>query len=145
MESVVGSSPTWGTNFYYGDVMSILSWDKPKKLRTNEQHATMYASDGGPPGTYVPNMSDEDMEKWKAKLTGTRRGVPQVEIRKSFSNQMLIIVSLGGYSYKYYTPENTKDKNIHISLNGPLQMTFEDMQEMNAAIEEAKQFLQNLK
>lgn len=126
-------------------MMSILSWDKPAKLRSSEEHAAIYSSDGGPPGTYVPNMSEEDMGKWKAKLTGTKRGFPQIEIRKSFSNQMLIIVSLGGYSYKYYTPEKTKDKNIHISVNGPLQMTFEEMQEMNVAIEEAREFLQNLK
>lgn len=125
--------------------MAILSWDKPTKLRTSAEHAATYSADGAPPGTYVPNMSDEDMQKWKAKLTGTRRESPQVEIRKSFSNQMLIIVTLGGYSYKSYTPEETKDKNIHISVNGPLQMTFDDLQEMNAAIEEAKQFLLNLK
>lgn len=125
--------------------MSILSWDKPKKATSKEVHDANHVFDGGPVGGYVPNMSDEDMGKWKAKLTGTRRGHPQVEIRKTLGSQILLIVSLGGYTYKYYTPENTKDKNIHFSTNGPLQMTFADIHEMYGAIEEAKEYLQNLK
>ncbi len=89
-------------------------------------------------------------------------------------SQVLIIVNLGeGYNYKQYrahseryygktpadfTPgyitqaqineyaerDSTKGINIHMATNGPIQMTFEEMAEMTAAIEEAKQALESL-
>jgi len=127
--------------------MGILSWDKPKKAMSTEQWKSISA-DGAPPGVYVPNMSREDDLKWKAKLTGQRRGSPQVEIRRG---GMLIIVNLGGgYVYKYYKIEpdrwggSTKGVNIHVSMNGPQQMTFEVWDEMVQAVKEAREFLEAL-
>ena len=105
----------------------------------------------GPTGGYQPNMSDADAATWRAKETGMKSGFPQVEIRKSFkSAQCLIIVNLGkGYKYKSYEPVKgpnswgtpTRGINVHMSLNGPLQMTFKDVEEMQEAIQEAKDYL----
>lgn len=54
----------------------------------------MYSADGAPPGVYVPNMSDEDKEKWLAKVAYGKTDYPQAEIRKG--GGFVIIVSLNG-------------------------------------------------
>lgn len=180
--------------------MSILRWDKPKKIMTTEQWATHYGFEDGPVGGYSPNMSEADQLSWKAKITGKKLGFPQVEIRKTTEkgSQVVIIVNMGeGYNYKYYRavdedykqfdtwedhlnqeaerafsrwPQNyptlddaknfiktyyneesflknkypTKGINVHLSTNGPVQMTFDEMQDMQLAIEEAKEALNSL-
>lgn len=180
--------------------MSILRWDKPKKIMTAQQWGEHYGFDGGPIGGYSPNMSEADQLSWKAKITGKKLGFPQVEIRKTTErgSQVVIIINLGdGYNYKYYRavnddyaqyvdyndyvnkqaahyhskyPQNyptmadaiqfikdcarsdgeaefwrckypTKDINVHIATNGPIQMTFDEMTDMQNAIEEAKMAL----
>ena len=83
--------------------MGLLCFDKPKKARSTENHNIACSSDSGIPGTYVPNMSRTDREKWKGKIVGTRRGKPQVEIRK---DSFVTVVGLNGYKYKHY---DTKD------------------------------------
>ena len=59
----------------------LLSFEKPKKIRSTEDHNNKFASEARAAGTYVPNMSNKDMKKWKAKKIGgdDRR----IEIRKS--------------------------------------------------------------
>jgi hypothetical protein len=123
--------------------MTILDWTSPKKVMTTGERARNYGFDGGPPGGYVPNMSEDDAAQWRAKLVGHKSGHPQVEIRKTAGEaQILLIVSLGdGYKYKYYTPEGTKGINVHLSLNGAAQMSFQEMAEMAQAVEEAKAHL----
>lgn len=126
----------------------VLEWNKPKKAQPVEDWKTQ-SFDGGPDGGFIPNMDDEDRYKWKAKLTGQKLGFPQVEIRKSTQGgEMVIIVNLGkGYNYKGYRAEpdrwsrSTANKHIHIALNGPAIMTFEDFENMKLAIEEAKERL----
>ena len=62
--------------------MGLLSFDKPKKVRSAEEHNKMFSSDSGIAGTYVPNMSKEDQLKWKAKhIKGDDE---RIEIRKEF-------------------------------------------------------------
>jgi hypothetical protein len=153
----------------------ILMWDKPKKAVSKELWADSYGFEDGPTGGYVPNMSEDDANRWKAKITGTKLGYPQVEIRKTAGAQMTIIVSLGnGYNYKHYRAVNpryegwdiarwrkefsniekdytdedimqsifpTRGVNVHISLNGPAQLTFEEMEELQKAIAEARAVL----
>lgn len=63
--------------------MGILSFDKPKKLRSTKDHNDKHTSDSGVDGTYVPNMSKTDQEKWKAKKIGGTD--PRVEIRKTIN------------------------------------------------------------
>ncbi len=165
--------------------MTILVWDKPKKVLTTKEWEDNYGFEDGPKGGYMPNMSDADANSWKAKVTGTKLGYPQVEIRKTVGCQMTIIVNLGkGYNYKQYRAEDpeyfgktvadmpkdikvpvyyfgvakdlqkyyrqeeidrgatpTKGINVHMSLNGPGQMTFKDFEELHLAVEEAKQYL----
>lgn len=154
--------------------MGILSWDKPKKKLSKADWKESYGFEDGPTGGFVPNMDEADEKKWKAKLTGQKLGFPQVEIRKTASCQMTIIVNLGaGYNYKYYraidpdyfgkTPADfpssyrnlmtqqeiddaatpTKGINVHVAMNGPAQMSFQDILDMQEAILEAKAYLED--
>ena len=62
--------------------------------------------------------------------------------------QVLLIVGLNGYEHKYYKREpdrwgtSTRGYNVHLSMNGPLQFTFDEAAQftsaVEAAIEEAK-------
>ena len=124
--------------------MGILSWDKPARIRTADEHARLHSADGAPPGTYVPNMTAADQNKWKAKLVGKTTGSPQVEIRKSVRGvQMLIIVSLGGgIKVGNRDRERSKGVNVQMSMNGPAQMTFDEMAALQAAVAEARQVLE---
>ena len=45
----------------------ILSFKKPKKTLSTEEHNENYSSDCGIAGTYVSNMSKEDKQRFKAK------------------------------------------------------------------------------
>ena len=40
----------------------MITWDKPNKVMSKEQHQSISA-DGAPPGVYQPNMSKEDQLK----------------------------------------------------------------------------------
>lgn len=137
--------------------MSVLMWDKPKRVMSKEDWAENQA-DGAPPGTYVPNMSEKDRMRWKAKLVGQKTGFPQVELRR---DSTVVILSLKGYKYKYYDTRrseenlaNTRkyDKKatydkwplIHIASAGPMAMSFEDLDDFKKAIDEGIEFLRNL-
>lgn len=61
--------------------MGILNFDKPKKVSPTKEHNDYFQSDSGVAGTYVPNMSEADLLKWKAKKIGGTD--PRVEIRKT--------------------------------------------------------------
>lgn len=114
----------------------MLTWHKPEQTMSKEQWKSISA-DAAPPGVYVPNMSTEDARKWKAKFVGKKGGIKQVEIRKTTANgtQMLLIVSNGGFR------NHRESGNIRLSLNGPAAFTFEEMQQMQQAIAEARDVL----
>jgi hypothetical protein len=119
--------------------MTVLSWDKPLRAMPVEEWASWQA-DSAPPGTYVPNMSDADIRKWKAKKVGFKAGHPQIEIRK---DSTVVVVSLGGgYKYKYYTPERTEGINVHIATAGPIQWTWQEFAELQKAVAEARAILE---
>lgn len=104
--------------------MGILSFDTPKRLRTTEEHNGSYQSDCGIPGTYVPNMSKEDMLKWNAKhIKGTDE---RIEIRKTVNSVQMVV--------KVF-----KSGNIEMSANGKLCFDFRIYGEFNSAINEALQ------
>jgi len=118
----------------------ILSWDKPARKNTSEEHEKTYSSDSGIPGTCMPNMSLDDRKKWKAKLTKHTLGRPQVEIRKEImETSVLIVVSLVGKA----TVGKQTGGNIRISANGPIVMGYTTWQTMQDAIQEANTFLKN--
>jgi hypothetical protein len=118
----------------------ILVWDKPKQVMSEEQRRREFSSDAEVHGTYQPNMSAEDQARWKAKLVGTRSNNPQVEIRKDTT--VIVVSLLGGYNYKGYRPDapgsdSSKD-NLHIASAGPIRWTWEEYEQFQAAIAEAK-------
>lgn len=132
--------------------MGVLTWEKPEKLRSSEEHAADHSADGAPPGAYVPNMSAEDRMKWKAKLAGHKAGYPQVELRR---DGCVIVVSSRGYKYKHYDTRDIKrwdkkSKNadevclIHIACSGPMSLTTEEYGKMLQAVEEAKAKLEEV-
>ena len=77
----------------------ILNFDKPKKVRSTEEHNEEFQSDSRIPGTFVPNMSKKDMNKWKAKhIKGEDE---RIEIRKTLDSQLLVIVYKNIYQPEY--------------------------------------------
>ena len=119
----------------------ILSFEQPKKLRDSKTHNEMFMSDSGVDGTYVPNMSKEDRERWKGKhITGENE---RIEIKKTIDGVQLVIIIRKNKPVKYTweNKEYDKQNNIKISMNGSLWMTFEQQKEMVQVIEEAKELL----
>ena len=108
--------------------MTIINWDKPKKLRSTEKHNNMCSSDCGVPGTYVPNMSYEDRESWKGKHINKTKNNERIELRKTFSR-------CGSYAQVLIVLE--KEGTVSISSNGKIAMTFDDWDEVNAVVKEA--------
>jgi hypothetical protein len=118
----------------------ILSFDKPKKVLPTKEHNKRYSSDSGVAGTYVPNMSTEDMLKWKAKQIGGDD--PRIEIRKTVkgidpafagrfnrghcSAQMVLIV---------------RPKSVIFSSNGRAVLSNDTWLELQQAVKEAQLIL----
>ena len=124
--------------------MSILDFNKPNKVNLTAVHNKKYTSDSGIDGTYVPNMSKEDTEKWKAKHI-KKGDDPRIEIRKTFRfsnnkgwnikgdfnvySQVVIIVR----------PETSLDyPQLVISGNGKIAMTTDIYIKFQQAILEAQ-------
>jgi hypothetical protein len=119
--------------------MSILSFEKPKQVMTQEKRVEKYSSDCGIPGTYVPNMSDEDMNKWKAKHINGKD--ERVEIKKNFGGTQVVIV-LYKYCQKGDWHNNVAHHdNIQISANSKIHMTLDLWNEFKQAIDEAREIL----
>lgn len=108
--------------------MALLSFDKPAKVRSTEEHNEMYISDSGVAGTYVPNMSDKDMLAWKAKYIGGNN--PRIEIRKTLANKMYVNIKL------IVTLES-----VQMSQNGTAYWNSEDWFDLHTAILEARSIL----
>lgn len=123
--------------------MGMLSFEKPKKLRKTKKHNKMYQSDSGIAGTYVPNMSKEDMNLWKAKhIKGNDE---RVEIRKTLNGVQVLVIIYKNIRHTEWTADREEwsknHKNVQISMNGKLQMSFYEYNEMTQAIKEAQGIL----
>jgi len=110
--------------------MNILSFDKPKKLCSTEQHNEDHQSDSGIAGTYVSNMSEADKLAWKAKHI--KGADPRVEIRKTLSSeqgyaQVLLMVRTSG---------------VVMSANGRMVFSIRDWHDLQHAVVEAAEVLQ---
>ena len=76
----------------------------------------------------------------------------QIELKRKFGpTSVLLIVNLGhGYEHKGYSANpgrwghSTQGVNIHFSLNGPLQLTFVEWDEINYVGNRAKDYLVRL-
>lgn len=114
----------------------ILSFDKPEKVMSDAKWKSISA-DGAPPGVYIPNMSEEDKEKWKGKLIKGKN--PRIEIRKTFNGlgycaQVLIVV---------WKDVSEEFADVVISSNGKIGASFQQMEEMHQVINEAKEILKD--
>ena len=121
----------------------ILSFEKPEKIRSTEEHNKMFSSDCGVAGTYVSNMSEEDRKKFKAKhIKGEDE---RIEIRVEMGSNILIIIyknpKVVKYDFHNYKEYAKNHKNIQISTNGKLDVSFEHLENLKQAINEAKQIL----
>lgn len=121
--------------------MSILSFEKPERVMPVEKWKGI-AADGAPPGVYTSNMSEEDQEKWKAKLSGMKSGDHQITIRstKPHANTVIIVNGKmpGSAAGRSFDP---KPFEVKISANGPMRMSPVVLAEMQQAIAEARAIL----
>tara|TARA_R110000772_G_scaffold6250_8_gene21954 strand:- start:2796 stop:3197 length:402 start_codon:yes stop_codon:yes gene_type:complete len=114
-------------------------WEKPEKAMSIEEWKSLSA-DGAPPGVYTPNMSVEDMLRWKGTII--KGSNPRVELRKTFNKQnykpypnntnmfaqVLVIVSNKGLN-------DIHGCNVIMSMNGKCGMSFDELEEMQKVIE----------
>ena len=122
----------------------ILDFEKPKKIRSTEKHNERFSSDSGVAGTYVPNMSEADEKKFKAKhITGEHE---RVEIRVTLNgvNAVIIVYKKANPVKWDYTKQDLWKKrhlSIQFSINGKLDILQFQWDELNQAIDEAKEIL----
>lgn len=143
--------------------MSILSFETPKKLRSTEEHNEMFQSDSGIAGTYIPNMSEEDMKKFKAKHIKGEQERIEIKICIGGVNCNIFVykniynpkypkypeADYGTEAYKEQKEEYEKKynewknshQNIKFSMNGKMNITFDEWNKINQAVEEAKKIL----
>jgi len=119
--------------------MSILSFEIPKKVMSEEERQKRGSSDCGIPGTYLQNMSEEDMDKWKAKhIKGQDE---RVEIKKNFGGTQAVIVVYKGCQEGNWREKISYHENIQISANSKIHMSFDLWNEFQQAIAEAYKIL----
>lgn len=63
----------------------------------------------------------------------------QVELKGMINGTAItVIVGLDGYNYKFYRRQSqwssTLGKNVHIAVNGPLQLTFDELDSFLSAL-----------
>lgn len=71
--------------------MSILMWEKPEKILSDEEWKAISA-DGAPPGVYTPNMSPDDARRFKAKVVKPKTGPRRVEIRVTVDGVQVVVM-----------------------------------------------------
>ena len=94
-------------------------------------------------------MSEEDQNRWKAKLINKGKDDARVEVKKTFNGvQVVIIVALDGWNYGSEKRDNrgwggtTRGLNVRMSANGAIKATFEQFAEIQAAVAEARAALE---
>lgn len=73
--------------------MTLLNFDKPAKVKINA------GFDGGPDGGYVPQMSIEDVERWKAKKFNMGKSNARIELRKSFPRVSQVMIFVAEFAF----------------------------------------------
>jgi hypothetical protein len=122
----------------------LLCFDKPKKVLSTDEHNKRYMSDSGVAGTYVPNMSKDDMDKWKAKhIKGDDE---RIEIRKTIEGVQLLIVVYKNpnpvkYNHKDVQAWYKRHQSVQMSMNGKLDMTWDNFWDIQEAVKEALEIL----
>jgi hypothetical protein len=122
--------------------MSVLSFDRPKPVRSNSEHNNTFVADSAPPGAYVPNMSEEDSLKWKAKRINKGKEDERIEIQKKFSwHNGKSYPNHEGYSAQTKIIVQKKEPRIIMSTNGKIAMSSDDVINFQQAIAEAFEIL----
>ena len=142
----------------------LLNFEKPKKARDTETHNKMHSADCDVAGVYVPNMSEEDNERWKCKhIKGSNE---RIEIRRWIGGVNLVIFvykdkfvhPMGDRpEYIYCGKEGHKKRNEEISewnklnkgnhedfkmsMNGSMQLDFKDWEEITQMVQEARNYM----
>ena len=125
--------------------MTLLNFEKPKKVEKD------VSFDGGPPGGYVAQMSNEDAARWKAKRFNKGKEDDRIELRKCFGDvYVTIFVALDGWNFgkkhehrkansdgNWYH-NDTRGLNVRMSMNGSLLLTFEQFAEIDQIVNEAR-------
>lgn len=99
----------------------------------------------------MKNKTTLERGSWKIVINELVKGSPQAEVRNGTG--VVVIVSLGaGYVYRHYGRPDiwmqnkelgyyTRNNNIHFAINGPLQCTFDEWNEIQDLIYEAEGIL----
>ena len=127
-----------------------LDFSKPEKVENKNSF------DGDPTGIgYVPQMSQEDANRWKAKRFNAGKYGDRIELRSSSpGSQVLVIVGMEGWNYKNESPHRaagtwdrfnklngSHGKNVRISSNGPMSFSLKEWSDLNELILEAYQLM----
>lgn len=108
--------------------LQVLCWDKAPKAQDPAERAQWWG--GGIPGAYAPNMDEQWMARWKARLAGQRGHELRVEVRKTTcitrgsSVQVLLVA--------------WEDGQVGMSMNGTAEFSPQDWADMQAAVGEAR-------
>jgi len=100
--------------------MPVLSWEKPEQIMPKEDWLAL-GFDDGPPGAYVPNMSQADRLLWKAKFIGGK--YLRVEIRKSIKIGYGYVGTLFGkhfshdFSYSFTTARDECHFSFYVQIH----------------------------
>jgi hypothetical protein len=136
----------------------LLDFNPPKKVEIE------YGFEDGPTGGYMPQMSQTDARRWKAKKFNIGKENARIELRKSIGggvsgrgpvSQVTIFVALDGWDlaskFEHRGPNgkskwgsnlfDTTGLNVRMSMNGAILMTFEEFAEINQIVNEAKDYL----
>lgn len=107
--------------------MALLSFETPKKVKPADET-----------GPYMPNMSNEDKSKYKAKhITGTDE---RIEIRKSISGTQIVCIVYKAPKF-YGGSKYMEHDTIQLSANSRIQFNNQLWAELNQAIREAQEIL----
>lgn len=123
--------------------MGLINFNKPAKVRTTAEHNKRFMSDSGVDGTYVPNMSDEAMKTWRGKhIKGEHE---RVEVRKTLGGVQLVVVVYKDIKFTHWSVSQSEwyknHNNVRLSMNGKLDITFAEYDELVEVVKEAKEIL----
>lgn len=124
----------------------MLWWGTPAKAMPQQEWLAISA-DGAPPGVYVPNMSEADQFRWKARLAGQRTpGELRVEVRKSVSSPGTGRTHKENRGNRWGTFAQVlvlvyEDGEVRVSANGQMAFSPQDWAELATAVSEARKAL----
>ena len=120
--------------------MPIVKWNKEVTISTGTEKDQELLMG-------VLKLDVRNRKKWLGKVVEKKDKPSFVELRKTFDDSsMLVIVANKGYDFKKRYGENystTEKTNVRISSNGAARLSFDDMNELNLAILESQNVLEN--